>query len=217
MSEPSSAIQVLIVDDHPMVRRGLRNLLASQKDIQVIGEASDGATALQMAVDLNPNIILLDIQLPGPGGVEVAHQLRHQVPDAKIIILSAFDHEQHVYGALRAGAYAYLLKSTSDDTLIETIHQVAQGKHLLAPELMDSVLRHFHMLANVHAQQQANLSREEIRALELIAQGCTNEEIAEKMFWSERTVNRKLEEIMGKLDSRSRAQAVAEAIKRGLI
>jgi DNA-binding NarL/FixJ family response regulator len=143
--------------------------------------------------------------------------LRQQISDVKIIILSAFDHDQHVHGALRSGEYAYLLKSTSDETLIETIRQVAQGKRLLSPELMDSVLRHFHTLANVHAQQQANISREEIRALELIAQGCTNEEIAEKMFWSERTVNRKLEEIMEKLQARNRAQAVAEAIKRGLI
>jgi two-component system, NarL family, response regulator DevR len=212
-----SPIRVLIIDDHPMVRRGLRNLLSSQQDIQVVGEAGDGAAALQAAIEFQPNIILLDIQLPGPGGVEIAHQLHRQAPDAKVIILSAFDHDQHVYGALRAGAYAYLLKSTSDETLIETIRQVMQGKRLLSPELMDGVLRHFHTLANVHAQQQANLSREEIQALELVAEGLTNEEIAGKMFWSERTVNRKLEEIMQKLDVRNRVQAVAEAIKRGLI
>ena len=210
-------IQVLIIDDHPMVRRGLRNLLASQKDIVVVGEANDGATALKMAMESKPTIILLDIQLPGPSGVEVAHQLRQQLPDARIIILSAFDQAQHVHGALRAGAYAYLLKSTSDEMLIDTVRQVAQGKHLLSPELVDSVLLHFHTLANAQAQYQANVSREEIQMLQLVAQGCTNEEIAEKMYISERTVNRKLEEIMGKLDARNRAQAVAEAIKRGLI
>ncbi|MBI5034823.1 MAG: response regulator transcription factor [Chloroflexi bacterium] len=212
-----SPIRVLIIDDHPMIRRGLRNLLASQKDIEVVGEAKDGATALQVVAHAKPNIILLDVQLPGPGGVEVAHQLRQQLPDAKIIILSAFDDEQHVFGALRAGAFAYLLKSTSDATLIETIRQVAQGKRLLSAELIDSVLRRFHTLANVEIQQQSNLSVDEIRALQLVAKGCTNEEISEKMFWSDRTVNRKLEEIMQKLDARNRAQAVAEAIKRGLI
>lgn len=211
------AIRVLIIDDHPMVRRGLRNLLASQQDIQVIGEAENGATALQATTELNPDIILLDIQLPGPGGVEIAHQLRHQIADAKIIILSAYDEDQLVYGALRAGAYAYLLKSSSDETLIETIRQVYQGKRLLSPALMNNILQHFHTLANEHAKHEANLSHEEIRVLEFIAQGLSNEELAEKMFWSERTVIRKLDEIIVKLDSRNRTQAVAEAIKRGLI
>ncbi len=209
-------IRVLVIDDHPMVRRGLKNLLSSQKDIQVVGEASDGAAALQMATEVKPDIILLDIQMPGPGGVEIAYQLR-QVPDTKIIILSAFDQDHYVHGALRAGAFAYLLKSTSDDTLIETIRQVYQGKRLLSPSLMDGVLQRFHTLANAHAQNESNLSREEIQALGLIAQGLTNEEVGKKMFWSERTVNRKLEEIMEKLGTRNRAQAVAEAIKRGLI
>jgi two-component system response regulator DevR len=210
-------IRILIVDDHPMVRRGLRSLLSSYQDIEVVGEAEDGAAALQAAADLSPDVILLDIWMPGPGGVEVAYQLRHQAPVAKIVILTAFDNDEYVLGALRAGAYAYLLKSTSDETVVEAIRLVHQGKRLLSPALMDKVLRQFQALATTHARHESGLSEQELRVLELIAQGATNREISEETYWSERTVKRKIEGITAKLEARNRAQAVAEAIKRGLI
>jgi DNA-binding NarL/FixJ family response regulator len=210
-------IRVLIVDDHPMVRRGLLSLLSAYPDIEVVGQADDGATALEEAVTLAPEVILLDIRMPGLDGVEVAHELRRRVPEAKIIVLTAFDNEEYVRGMLQASAYAYLLKSTSDETLVETIRHTHQGKHSLSPELLDQVLRQFQVLAQADARRESGLSEQELKVLEFIARGATNKEIGEEMYWSERTVKRKVEEIMVKLGARNRAQAAAKAIKQGLV
>lgn len=212
-----SGIRVLLVDDHPMVRHGLRSLLSAYPDIEVVGEAEDGLTALQAAGDLSPEVILLDIQLPGQNGVDLTLQLSQKTPEAKVIILTAFDNDEYLLGALRAGAYAYLLKNSSNKTVVETIRLVQQGKHLLSPSLIDPVLRQFQTLAKAHVRREADLSEEELKAMRLIANGATNEEIAKEMYWSERTAKRKVEAIIAKLGARNRTQAVAEAIKRGLI
>ena len=210
-------IRVLIVDDHPMVRRGLRSLLSAYPDIQIVGEAEDSTSALRAATELTPEIILLDIQLPGLDGVEIAQQLRRIAPTTKVIALTAYDNEQYVFNAMRAGAYAYLLKRTSDETVVEAVRAVHQGKRLLEPALMDQVLRQFQTLAQVQAQSETGLTDEEIKVLAMVAQGATNEEIALQTHWSERSIKRDIEEIMSKLGARNRAQAVAEAIRRGLI
>lgn len=210
-------ISVLIVDDHPTVRRGLRSLLSAYQDISVVGEAGDGSAALRVAQDLSPQVILLDVQLPVMDGIEVARQLRQSVPDTKVIALTAHDDEAHLLGTMRAGAVAYLLKTTSDETLVETIRLVHQGKHIVSPSLMDPVLRQFKELAEAQVRHELGLSDEEIKVLRLIAEGATNEEIAQEIHWSERTIKREIEEIMSKLGARNRAQAVAEAIRRGLI
>lgn len=210
-------IRVLIVDDHPTLRRGLKSLLSAYPDVQVVGEAAEGADALRLAEIHQPDVILLDILMPGLDGVEVVSRLCHAAPERKVIILTAYENQEYVIGALRAGAYAYLLKSTADEMLVEAIRSVHQGKRLLSPELLDQVLYQFQTLAQTRAHAEAGLSVEEIQVLKLIATGATNEEIAQQMFWSERTVKRKVEEIASKLQVRNRAQAVAEAIKRGLI
>jgi len=210
-------IRVLIVDDHPMVRRGLRNLLATQSDIVVVGEAGDAATALQAAVELSPEIILLDIRLPGPDGIEAAYHLRHKLPKAKLIALSAYYNEEYVLGALRAGVAAYLLKNASDDMVVEAIRRVHKGEYLVSPSLMSVVLRRFQDLARAYARANSGLSEWEIEILSLMARGATNREISQTMYWSERTVKRKVRELMDKLGARNRTQVVAEAIKRGLI
>ncbi|HEX9076588.1 MAG TPA: response regulator transcription factor [Anaerolineae bacterium] len=210
-------ISVLIVDDHPTVRRGLRSLLSAYQDISVVGEAEDGSAALRVAQDLSPQVVLLDVQLPVMDGIEVARQLRQSVPDTKVIALTAHDDEAHLLGTMRAGAVAYLLKTTSDETLVETIRLVHQGKHIVSPSLMDPVLRRFKELAEAQIRHELGLSDEEIKVLRLISDGATNEEIAQETHWSERTIKREIEEIMSKLGARNRAQAAAEAIRRGLI
>jgi len=212
-----AVIRVLIVDDHPVLRRGLRHLLCAYEDIEVVGEAEDGATAVQATIALAPDVILLDVQLPGPDGAEVAYQLRRQAPGAKIIILTAFDDDEYVVDALRAGVHGYLLKNTSDETVVDTIRQVHQGVRLLSPTLMDTVLKQFETLAQTHARQQSGLSEEELEMLGLIAQGATTKEIGAHMHWSERTVKRRVEEVIARLDAKNRAEAVAQAIKSGLI
>ncbi|MBI4788926.1 MAG: response regulator transcription factor [Chloroflexi bacterium] len=210
-------IRVLIVDDHPMIRRGLRNFLSSAPDINVVGEAEDSATALRAAAELAPDVILLDIQLTGADGVAVASQLRKEQPNSKVIILTAYDNDDYIQGALRAGANAYLLKKSSGETVVDTIRQVHQGKRLLSPELMDRVLQQFQDLAQIKAKYESGLGEDEVKVLALMAQGATVEEIAQAMFWGERTVRRKIDEIIVKLGVKNRTQAVAEAIKKGLI
>ncbi len=212
-----TAIRVLIVDDHPMIRHGLRSLLSAYQDIEVVGEAEDGSTALEAAEVLFPEVILLDIQLSGPNGIELIHQLSREAAKAKIIILTAFTNDEYLLGALSAGAYAYLLKSSSNETVVETIRLVHQGKRLLSPALIDPVLRQFQALTKAHVDRESWLSEEELKAMRLVANGATNEEIAKEMFWSERTAKRKVEEVIAKLGARNRAQAVAKAIKKGLI
>jgi DNA-binding NarL/FixJ family response regulator len=217
MEQEMDAIRVLIVDDHPMLRRGLKSLLSVYPDLQVVGEAENGAGALSLAASEKPDVILLDIMMPGPDGIEVLSHLCHAAPENRVIVLTAFNNQEYITSALRAGAHAYLLKSTADEMLVEAIRAVHQGKRLLSPELLDQVLYQFQTLAQTRARSESGLSVEEIQVLNLIATGATNEEIAQQMFWSERTVKRKVEEITGKLHVRNRAQAVAEAIKRGLI
>ncbi|MCL5950131.1 MAG: response regulator transcription factor [Chloroflexi bacterium] len=210
-------IRVLIVDDHPMVRHGLKSLLSKYGDIEIVGEAGDGAAALEWAERLAPDVILLDIQLPGPNGVELVNHLVENAPQAKTVMLTAFDNDEYLLGALSAGAYAYLLKNSSGETVAETIRLVHGGKRLLSPSLIDPVLRQFETLAKAHIRTESHLTEEEIQAMRLVAKGATNEEIAKEMYWGERTAQRKVEDIIAKLGARNRAQAVAEAIKRGLI
>ncbi len=210
-------IKVLIVDDHPTVRRGLQSLLSSYPDLQVVGEAEDGATALRLAETLALDIVLLDIHMPRLDGIGVAKQLRRIAPNTRIIALTAFEDENYVANALRAGAYAYLLKSTTDESVVETIRRVHKGERLLSPSVMTQVLQRFQDLAQERTVKESGLSEEDLRILALLSAGTTNAEIAKKMFLSERTVMRKVEEIIAKLAVKNRTQAVAEAIKRGLI
>ncbi len=210
-------IRVLIVDDHAMIRRGLRSLLSSFEDIRVVGEASDGATAVQAVSELSPDVLLLDVQMTGPDGIAVGSRLHKEFPQLRIIILSAYDDDEYIKGALQAGAFAYLLKRSSDETVVEAIRQVHRGKRFLSPALMDRVLQQYQDVLQDQAKNAFGLTPEELRVLGLIAQGATNDEIAKEMYWGERTVKRKVEEIMIKMGARNRAQAVAEAIKKGVI
>lgn len=210
-------IRIVIVDDHPMVRQGLRSLLSEYADMQVVGEFADGAATLESVATLEPDVILIDIKLPGMDGITVSQRAQQIVPRAKIIHLTAYEDDEYLQSAFRAGAFGYLLKSAPHEIVVDTIRRVCRGEHLLSPSLMDQVLRQFKNLAQMQAQQEANLSEEDVQVLRLVAQGATNDEIAAAMFWSERTVRRKTEEIIVKLGARNRTQAVAEAIKRGWI
>ncbi len=212
-----AAIRVLIVDDHPIVRRGLSSLLSAYPDLQIVGAVADASAALQAVNDLAPEIILLDIRMSGVDGIDIVSRILRTAPHVKIIILTAYDNDEYVVGAFRAGAYAYLLKSSMDETVVETIRSVHQGRRLLSPSLMDQVLRQFHILAQANASHLNQLSPQDLRVLALIATGATNEEIAKETHWSESTVKRKIEEISAILGARNRAQAVAIAVREGLI
>ncbi|MBI3732595.1 MAG: response regulator transcription factor [Chloroflexi bacterium] len=140
-------IRVLIVDDHAVVRRGLRHLLGTSADMEVVGEAEDAAGALSAAASLQPDVILLDIRLPGISGLQAAPQLRQSVPEARIIVLTTYDDDQYVAEALGSGAHGYILKSASDETVAQAIRAVHQGERLVTPDLMGKVLERFEALS----------------------------------------------------------------------
>jgi DNA-binding NarL/FixJ family response regulator len=217
MREPKTPIRVLIVDDHPIVRQGLQSLLSNYSDIQVTGEADTGVDALREAALQQPDVVLLDIRMPGANGIDIARQLRRQSPQARIIILTAYDDEEYLAGALQAGAHGYLLKNASHETLAEAIRDTYAGQRVLSPSLIDGVLRQFQEVARESLISQSGLSESELEILQLLAAGATNKDIAERLYWSEVTAKRKVGDILLKMGSSNRAQAVAEAIRRGLI
>ena len=210
-------IRVLIVDDHLVVRRGLRSMLADAKDVEIVGEASSAGEAIKRATSLRPDILVLDIRMPGMNGLRLLRCLKEQLPDLKVIILTNYDDEQFLLEAFRAGAYGYLLKNVSREDLLEVLHTAYQGKRMLSPELMDSVLKQFAELGQRQAMDQFGLSNREIELLGLVAEGATNRQIAERLYWSETTVKRKLSDVFQKLDVCDRAQAVAVAMRHGLL
>ncbi len=210
-------IRVMLVDDHPIVRQGVRSVLANHPDIEVVGEA-DGASSLFANLEaLKPNVILLDVRMPGPNGIEITQRLKREHPEIKIIVLSTYDEDEFLLGALRAGAEGYLLKSASAQVLASAIRQVGQGERLLSPTLVSKVMREFQELSKDKARADSGLTDQELQVLRMIAAGATNKEIAEKLYWSEVTVKRKVQDILEKMGVANRAQAVAEAAKRGLL
>ncbi len=210
-------IRVLVVDDHPVVRQGLRSLLSQYPDIQVVGEAKGGPTTLELVAKLQPDVILLDIRLAGSSGLNLARQLRHAHPRSHIIILTSYDNESYLLEAAQAGVRGYLLKGASAEVLADTIRAVHKGERRISTSLLDKMLRQFEDLATEQVHREAGLSEDEIKILRLIAEGATNKEIAEKLYWSEITVKRKLPELFAKLNVTTRLQAAVEAVRRGLI
>lgn len=211
------SIRVLIVDDHPIVRQGVRSVLANHADIEVVGEADGSPSLFANIATLNPDIILLDIRMPGQNGIEITLRLKREYPDVKVILLTTYDDEEFLFGALRAGAEGYLLKSASNEVLASAIRQVGRGERLLSPSLVSKVMREFQDLAKEKNRADSGLSEQELEVLRMIADGATNKEIAEKLYWSEVTVKRKVQDILEKMGVANRAQAVAEASKRGLL
>ena len=212
-----SAIRVLICDDHPIVRQGVRSVLANHPDIQVVGEAENATTLFATIDSLKPDVVLVDIRMPGQNGIEITQRLKRDTPEIKVIVLSTYDDDEYLFGALRAGAEGYLLKSASQEVLADSIRQVGRGERLLSPNLMGKVMREFRDLAKDKARTESGLTDQEVEVLRMIAAGATNKEIAEKLYWSEVTVKRKVQDILEKMAVANRAQAVAEAGKRGLL
>jgi len=217
MSGEGKIIRVLIVDDHPVVRQGLQSLLSNFPDILVIGEADCCQGGLEQAALLQPDVVLLDIRMPGVSGIEVTRRLRRQNPTAEILILTAYEDDEYLVQALHAGAHGYLLKSASHETLAEAIRDAHGGRRVLSPSLVDRVLRQFDELGTQREASTPALSESELEILRLLSQGATNREIGDVLSYSEATAKRKVGEILSKLGVQNRAQAVAEAMKRGLM
>lgn len=217
MTQDRQAIRILIVDDHPVVRQGLRSLLASHADLEIVGEAEDGAQVLPLLAERQADVILLDLQMKVQGGIEVARRVRTSHPEVKIIVLTTYDDESLLREAMEAGVHGFLLKSVSHETLPDSIRAVMRGERLLSPTLVSNVVDQYQELAQSQAQKEAGLTPVELQVLAIIAAGGGNKDLAEKLFWSEATVKRRVQEIIEKMRVANRAQAIAEAVRKGWI
>jgi DNA-binding NarL/FixJ family response regulator len=216
MEHESSPIRILVVDDHPIVRQGLRSLLSGHSELQIVAEAGSPQQALEAAIRCSPDIVLLDVRLPGATGIEVARQLQRDCPGASVILLTSFDDDEYLLGALEVGVRAYLLKSVSDDMLVWTIHAVHRGERLISPELLERMLSQFSQMRATQIQQEVGLGEQDIEVLRRLADGASNDEIGIELGWSKASVKRRVQHIFDQLGVTTRAQAAAEAVRRGL-
>jgi DNA-binding NarL/FixJ family response regulator len=211
-----SPARILIVDDHPVVRKGLRDILSGYESVEVVGEAADGAEALELAPRVEPDVILLDVMLPDAIGIRLIRQLKEKV-ETKVVVLTTFDDDEYLFGAFREGADGFLLKTASADDLQDAIARVSRGDRLVAPTLSAKVLDRLEDTEKRRRAEEAGLTEEDVQILRLIAQGATSSEIASAVFFSEITVKRRVSEILAKLGARHRAQAMFEAMQRGVL
>ena len=216
----SGTIDVLIADDHAIVRRGLRTLISGEADMQVAGEASDGYEVVERARDLNPDVILLDLVMPGQSGLDAIAQIRADNADARVLVLTSFGDNDRVFAAVRAGANGYLLKDASPEQLLQAIHDVYNGESHLHPTIALKMLRELDnpvMAAANRPLTDDPLTEREVEVLRLVAQGLSNQDIAKGLTISERTVGNHIGSILRKLHLANRTQAALYALRRGLV
>ncbi|HEV2581980.1 MAG TPA: response regulator transcription factor [Ktedonobacteraceae bacterium] len=214
----SPVIRVLVVDDHEIVRKGLCTMLGEQEDFEVVGQAGNGGAAVSLAIELQPDIVLLDIFLGNTNGLDIAQQLQRACPDARIVIVTGLMDEGHLFRAMRIGVHGFLQKALPIDELLAALRSVQRGERVVGePRAMTQLLGEFERVTKEQERGRSGLNALEIELVRLAAQGCSNKEIAARQFWSEVTVKRKMQDIYRKLQVTDRAQAVAEAMRMGLI
>jgi len=210
-------IRVLMVDDHLMVRQGLHSLLSQYSDINVVGESDGGSAVLELVIGLQPDIVLLDVRLAGPSGLDLARQMHRAHLETRVIILTSYDSEDYLLQAAQAGVYGYLLKSASAEILADAIRAVHAGERCLSPTLAGMALQQLETISQTQIQTETGLLDQELELLQLIAAGATTKDMAGTLYLSERTIKRKVQDVLDKLGATNRAQAVAEAYKRGVL
>lgn len=211
-------ITVVLADDHVLFRQALRHLLESEPDIEIVGEAGDGSTAIGIAEKEHPDVILMDISMPGIDGVAATRDLKAEIPNVKIIILTMFSEDGHIIRAVRAGADAYLLKNTEASKLLDAIRAAARGASVIEPKLAATLLSEFRRMSNLQDDEGlASLTEREIDLLRLVAQGMSNKEIAYKLHLAESTIKNRLSILFEKLDVSDRTQAAIYALSHGLV
>ena len=208
---PGDPIRLLIADDHPVVRDGLSGMFAADPDFLVVGEAADGSQALRVADAVKPDVILMDLRMPGMDGVTAIAELGRRGNPARVLVLTTYDTDSYVLPAIEAGATGYLLKDAPRDELLRAVRAAAAGQSVLAPSVATR------LMSRVREPSPEVLSQRELEVLSLVASGSTNRETAARLFISEATVKTHLLHIYAKLGVTDRAAAVAEAFNRGLL
>lgn len=212
-----TSIRILVVDDHPIVRQGIRSLLSNYPEFEIVAEADNGRTALQKFSHHLPDVTLLDIRMPNESGLDVLNQIRATQPDAKVLMLTSFDDSEYVMTALRAGAQGYVLKGISDDMLVNAIRAACRGEKVLSPQVTERVVQWAIADDTAVPTPTFNFDDEERQMLRMLVHGASNPEIAEKLFMSQTTVKRKLRNIFEQLNVETRTQAAAEAVRNRLV
>jgi NarL family two-component system response regulator LiaR len=208
-------IRVLVADDHALVRRGICALLATEPDIEVVGEAHDGHETLARAQELLPDVILMDLVMPGLDGLEATQQITASQPGTRVLVLTSFSGDDKIFPAIRAGARGYLLKDSGPEELVQAIRQVHEGESSLHPTVARKLLRELSPRAD-HDPQAGLLTTRELQVLRLIAQGQTNRQIAEELSIAEATTRSHVTRILSKLSLDSRTQAALYALREGI-
>jgi DNA-binding NarL/FixJ family response regulator len=204
-------IRILVVDDHPVVREGVRLFLEGDKKFEIVGEAESGEEAIKKVEELKPDVVLLDLKMPGIGGVEATKRMKERFPDVRILILTVYVEDEYVKEALRAGAQGYLLKEASQDELKKAIIQVNEGGSYIASKVMGTLVE------EVAGKRKSYLTQREREVLKLMSEGLTNKEIAEELGLGIETIKTHARNIFEKLGAADRAQAVAIALRKGLL
>jgi DNA-binding NarL/FixJ family response regulator len=210
-------IRILVVDDHPIVRQGIRSLLSNYPEFHIIGEAETGQETLTYFHQAQPDVTLLDLSLPQESGIDVLRLIRQQQPDARVLILTSYDDQEYILEALRAGALGFVLKNVSDEMLVNAIQSVYQGQRAFSPQVTEQVIQQAIDRQTPRPQETIELDQEERQILRLLTEGASNEQIGDVMYMSKATVKRKLRHIFTCLDVQTRAQAAAEAVRQGLV
>jgi DNA-binding NarL/FixJ family response regulator len=210
-------IKVLLADDQQLIRQGIRILLEQEPDVEVVGEAADGMEALRLCRDTKPDVVLMDVQMPGMDGVECTRQLTKAYPEIGVIILTTFDDDDYIFDGLRAGARGYLLKDVSSADLAAAVRTVAAGDALIQPSISRRVISEFARLSGTTSSLIETLTPRELDVLHALADGLSNLEIAQKLVITEGTVKNHVSNLLAKLEVRDRTQAVLKAYKLNIL
>ena len=214
----SDKITIIIVDDHTVVRQGVRAVLETQSDMTVVGDVASGETAVELCVREAPDVVLIDLIMPGGiNGVEATRQIKEASPRTNVVVLTSFHEDEHILPAVKAGALSYLLKDVGSQELIEAVKKAARGEVTLHPRVAATIIESLQDSKKEKNESVADLSRSETEVLKLIADGLSNAEIGERLFISEKTVKSHVSNILSKLHLANRTQAAVYAWRNGLV